>query len=98
MENGSRRATLEAEFMSAMRGVGIASVKKVLSKEIPSALFEETSKAALAARYAKGKMSTGGELESQAFRKMNVDVLGESARLAHESRPRVALNTQGSGS
>ncbi|MCZ8254689.1 MAG: hypothetical protein O9327_03255 [Polaromonas sp.] len=74
-QSGARQRRLEAEFLAAARGIGLASVKKALREESASSdVLAESSKARLAIRYAKGKLSRGGDLESQFFRKMDISV------------------------
>lgn len=92
---GARRQKFETEFMEAMRGIGLASVKKALREEVPSALLYESTKANLASRYAKGKMSLGGSQESQAFRRMDIYAVGVAARRIHDARTKVAANVPG---
>lgn len=75
--------------MTAMRGIGLASIKKALRDEMPGSDFMETSKASLAKRYATGKMSLGGHLEHQRFRRMDVEAFSAIARQIHQSRPRI---------
>lgn len=72
-EKISRKQKHADEFMAALRGVSITPIKRVLRVEFPGNYFPETTKRALAERYAKGKMSLGGAVESQLFRRLRLE-------------------------
>ncbi|GIK74347.1 MAG: hypothetical protein BroJett021_33350 [Chloroflexota bacterium] len=76
-----RKAALIAEFMTATRGVPVAVLRKALADWVgPFARFGEKTKAELAMRYAKGRLSLGGSIESQRMRRLTPEVLNELGR------------------
>ncbi|MFK4706114.1 hypothetical protein ABIC83_002953 [Roseateles asaccharophilus] len=72
-EKISRKQKHVDEFMTAVRGISITPIKRVLRVEFPGNYFPETTKRALAERYAKGKMSLGGAVEAQLFRRLSLE-------------------------
>lgn len=71
---GPRQAAIAAEFASITRGVPLRVLKAALAAWLGVGLGEAT-KTALAQRYAKGRLSHGGSLESQRFRRLTPEVL-----------------------
>lgn len=90
---GPRKLAHVTDFLVAVKGVPLGVVKSLLTGAIHGARFTETSKYALACRYATGKLAMGGALESQRFHRLNIVEFGAECR-SHFDANRVDKSRQ----